>query len=372
MPVQVLQYSDIENATDDPERIGRLTRAIQKRRDEDTLVCGTGDTTAPGLLSMETDAEHIGPLFEAIQPDFSVPGNHDFDNGVDAFRDVVADSPQRWLVANLHEDNRPFAHDLGVRETATVRVGTERIGLVGVTDPVTLGDYVTRELTVGDPVAAAEAALSDLPVDCDHVVVLSHAGGRDDELANLDGVDLVLGGHEHDRRAGSVAGTPVAHPGERGERLTEATLGDEVTVTLHDVADYPVAEEIAATYRELFAELGLDETVTRVEDSIGRERADRYPETPIGNFVVDAVRWAAGADVAVVHPLMLRSGPPLSGAVSVGDVRSTAPFDNDIHSTQRRGTSGAVRESRIPRLSRPRRGGVRPRQRRGPLVATGR
>jgi 2',3'-cyclic-nucleotide 2'-phosphodiesterase (5'-nucleotidase family) len=335
MAVRILQYSDIENATDDPGRIGRLTQALQTRREEDTLVCGTGDTTAPGLLSMETDGEHITPFFEAIEPDFSVPGNHDFDNGVDAFRTVVADSPQQWLVANLRDGDRPLAHDLGVRETATVGVDGERIGLVGVTDPVTLGDHVTTgEVTVTDPVAAAEAAVTDLPADCDHVVVLSHAGGRDDELARIEVVDLVVGGHEHDRRADAVAGTPVAHPGERGERLTEAELGDEVTVTLHDVTDAPVEAEMAETYRDLFAEFGLNETVTRVDDSIGRTQTDRYPETPIGNFVVDAIRWVADADVGVVHPLMLRSGPPLTGDVSVGDVRSTTPFDSGIHSTR--------------------------------------
>lgn len=339
MTVRFLHYSDIENATDDPQRIGRLTQALHEYRDDRTLVCGTGDNTAPGLLSMETDGEHVHPFFEAVSPDFAAVGNHDFDNGIPAFREIVADSPQTWLVANLHDGDRPVAHDLGVRATATTRVGTERVGLVGVTDPRTLGDHVTSgDLTVTDPVAAVEDTLSDLPPDCEYRVVLSHAGLRDDEIARIDGVDLVLGGHDHERRADTVAGTPVAHPGERGERLTEAELGDGAgTVTLHDVTQYTATEELVATYHDLFAELGLDETLTHVDSPVGRTRDDRYPETPIGNLVVDAIRWAAGADVAVVHPLMLRSGPPLSGTVSVGDVRATTPFDNDIHSTRLNG-----------------------------------
>jgi 2',3'-cyclic-nucleotide 2'-phosphodiesterase (5'-nucleotidase family) len=336
MTVCFLHYSDIENATDDPQRIGRLTQTLCEHRDDRTLVCGTGDNTAPGLLSMETDGEHIRPFFEAISPDFAAVGNHDFDSGIPAFREIVADSPQTWLVANIHDGDRPVAHDLGVRATATTRVGTERVGLVGVTDPRTLADHVTSgDLTVTDPVAAVEDALSDLAPDCEYRVVLSHAGLRDDKIARIDGVDLVLGGHDHERRADTVAGTPVAHPGERGERLTEAELsGESATVTLHDVTGHPVAEDVAASYRDLFEELGLAETLTHVDSPVGRTRTDRYPETPIGNVVVDAIRWAADADVAVVHPLMLRSGPPLVGEVSVGDVRTTTPFDNDIHSTQ--------------------------------------
>jgi 2',3'-cyclic-nucleotide 2'-phosphodiesterase (5'-nucleotidase family) len=154
MSVRILRYSDIENATDDPQRIGRLTRCLREHRDDRTLVCGTGDTTSPGLLSLQ------------------------------------------------------------------------------------------------------------------------------------------------------------------------------------DVTESPVAEDVAASYRALFAELGLEETLTRLEKPIARGRTDRYSETPIGNVVVDSIRWAADADVAVVHPLMLRSGPPLDGEVSVGDVRSTTPFDNDLHSAR--------------------------------------
>ncbi|MFC7071862.1 bifunctional metallophosphatase/5'-nucleotidase [Halovenus rubra] len=335
MSVRILHYSDIENATDDPQRIGRLTRCLRDHRDDRTLVCGTGDTTSPGLLSIETGGEHAHRFFEAADPDFSVPGNHDFDSGVDRFRDIAAESPQTWLIANLADGDRPVAHDLGVRATAVTTVGTERVGFVGVTDPGTLADHVTSgELTVTDPVAAAEDAVADLPSDLDYVVVLSHAGSRDDDIARIDRVDMVLGGHDHERRADTVAETPVAHPGERGERLTEAELtGEGATATLHDVTEYPVAEDVAGTYRELFTELGLNEMLTDVDSPVGRDRNDRYPETPIGNFVVDSIRWAADADVAVVHPLMLRSGPPLEETVSVGDVRSTTPFDNDLHST---------------------------------------
>lgn len=66
MSIRILHYSDIENATDDPKRIGRLTRCVREHRDDSTLICGTGDTTTPGLLSMETGGEHVFPFFEAV------------------------------------------------------------------------------------------------------------------------------------------------------------------------------------------------------------------------------------------------------------------------------------------------------------------
>lgn len=337
MPLRILHYSDIENATDDPHRIGRLTHCLREGCDDRTLICGTGDTTAPGLLSMETDGEHIDPFYETVAPDFSTVGNHDFDNGVDALRSIIERSPQTWLVANIREDDGPFAHDLGVRPTAVSRVGDDadtQVGFVGVTDPKTLGNHIHAErLTITDPVEAVEDAVTGLP-EVDHVVVLSHAGPRDDDIARIGGVDIVLGGHDHDRRNDTVDGTRVVHPGECAELVSEVELtGEGVTVSLHDVAEFPVATEMVDSYRELYTDLGLDETVARVEAPVSRGRDARYPETRIGNFVVDAFRWTAGTDVALVHPFMFRSGPPLEGEVSVRDVRATVPFDNELHST---------------------------------------
>ncbi|USZ68607.1 5'-nucleotidase C-terminal domain-containing protein [Halorussus salilacus] len=346
MNCRFVHYSDVENAYDDPERIGRLAGLIRQLRDDATFVCGTGDTTAPGLLATETGGSHVHPFFEEIAPDFATFGNHDFDNGRDALREVVAAAPQTWLSANVRTDaGDPFAADAGVRTTALASVGGTRVGFVGVTDPETLGVHpCAADLTVADPVPATERAAADLrDSGADLVVVLSHAGDRDDDLAGLDGVDLVLGGHVHDVRADSVDGTPVVHPGQRGELVSAVTVTRRgVDATLHDVTEAPVAEDVAEIYRETYVDLGLDETVATTEATLPRDRAACYPESAIGNTVADALRWAGDADLGVFHALQLRTGPPLSGEVTVGDLRSAVPFDNEIHAT--RLTGGEVAE----------------------------
>lgn len=55
MALRLLHYSDIETAYDAPERIDRLARLISERRDDTTLVIGTGDNLAPGVLSLVTN-----------------------------------------------------------------------------------------------------------------------------------------------------------------------------------------------------------------------------------------------------------------------------------------------------------------------------
>lgn len=43
------------------------------------------------------------PFFRAVNIDVETFGNHDFDYGTEPILDVVAASPEEWIVGNLHE-----------------------------------------------------------------------------------------------------------------------------------------------------------------------------------------------------------------------------------------------------------------------------
>lgn len=77
MSLRLLHYSDVENAYDDPGRVGRLAGLLQELEGEDALLCGTGDNTSPGVLALVTRGEQALTLFEAIKPDVATFGNHD-------------------------------------------------------------------------------------------------------------------------------------------------------------------------------------------------------------------------------------------------------------------------------------------------------
>src|SRR6056297_2130364 len=137
MSLRVLHYSDIENAYDDAERVGRLAGTIDALRDDRTVVVGTGDDTAPGVLALRTEGRQSLEFFREVEPDLETFGNHDFDFGTDPLREIVAASPQQWVSANVYaadETNRRFAD---ASAAAVVERGGERVGFVGVTDPKT-------------------------------------------------------------------------------------------------------------------------------------------------------------------------------------------------------------------------------------------
>ena len=331
MAPRLLHYADIENAYDDPERIGRLAGLIDQLRDSETVVCGAGDNTAPGVLSLVTQGRQALDFYRAVEPDAEVFGNHDFDYGVEATRELVGDSPQPWLGANVFEEGERFATDAGALAHTVVETDAHRIGLVGVATPDT--PVMTPEaddLEFTASVAAVAESVEALEGEVDYTVVLSHCGDDTELAAELD-VDAVLGGHDHTAHTERIAGTLVARPGANGRRLLDVELGDdEATLTAHAVLDGPLDEDVETALRKRMDETGLTEVVTTLDTPLELEKRDRYGgESRVGNVVTDALRWRADTEVAMLRA-GIRESDPLSGTVTAVDLVGVLPFDNDL------------------------------------------
>jgi 2',3'-cyclic-nucleotide 2'-phosphodiesterase (5'-nucleotidase family) len=336
MSVRLLHYSDLENGYDDPTRLGRLAGLVAARRTPETVVVGTGDNTAPGVLSMVSEGRQALDFFSAVEPAADTFGNHDFDYGPDAIRDIVAESPQTWVSANVELDGDTFGADVGVVPSTVVDADGTSVGLVGVTEPETASMCPdASDLTFTDPVAAVtdEAdALRRRGVDA--VVVLSHLGSGDDELARRTDVDAILGGHVHSERIDRVDGTILTRPGANGHTLLEIDLGSG-TVDTHAVADGPKDEAVEASLVARRDDADLDEVVGHVATPLVRDREQKgRGECRIGNFIADAYRWAADADAGLQNSGGIREGAALSGAVTVADLVSVVPFDEPVTVTE--------------------------------------
>jgi 2',3'-cyclic-nucleotide 2'-phosphodiesterase (5'-nucleotidase family) len=346
MVARLLHYSDVENAFDDPERIGRLAGLLRARNGDDAVVVGSGDNTAPGVLSLVTEGRHALPFFEAVGADFDTFGNHDFDYGLAVTRELVAETPQTWLTANVREApaGERFASDH--TESWVVReVDGVRVGFFGVTTPSTNSiNPNATDVAFGDPIAAGErAAAACRDAGAEFVVAVSHLGVQDDELAVAADVDVVLGGHVHSEATERVDDAVLLRPGVNGRIVYEVELdpdggsaddenaGGCVSVTRHRAAGADVDDVVADAMRDAMASASLDEVVAVVDDPIERTQSAAFRgESRIGNFVADAYRWATGADVGLQNSGGVREGDALVGEVTVADVMSVVPFQEPV------------------------------------------
>ncbi|UPW00274.1 5'-nucleotidase C-terminal domain-containing protein [Halorussus gelatinilyticus] len=324
--MRLLQYSDVENAYDHPERIGRLAGCIESLRDDRTVVVGTGDDLGPGVLAMVEDGAQSLDFFRAVESDAETFGNHDFDYGLDAARRVVRQSPQTW-VTNVSDGDDPFGDTVA---TTTIERGGTSVGLVGVTDPAS---SVPDELAVSAPVDAVRDGVADLrAAGSDWTVALAHVrDDRLDDIATETDVDAILAGHVHGERHDRIDGTLLVRPGANGRVLWEVELGKKATATRHEVAGAPRDDEVAERLRARLAETGLAEVVGVAEEPLDRDREASFAgERRITNFVTDAYRWAGDADVGYADTRMLRGGPALSDEVTLAEIRGLEPFAADL------------------------------------------
>ncbi|PSP42564.1 bifunctional metallophosphatase/5'-nucleotidase [Halobacteriales archaeon QH_6_64_20] len=329
---RLVQYSDIENAYDDPERVARLAGLVNELRDGETIVVGTGDTLAPGVYSLATRGGCALPFFEAIRPDAETFGNHDFDYGLDRTLEIVGESPQEWISANVFSEGDRFGVAEGVESSTVIETaGGTRVGFVGVTHPATTDmTPAAGALSITDPIEAIETVVEKLRPRVEFVCVLSHCGALDDEIARQCDVDCVLGGHVHDERISTVAGTICTRPNANGHRVCAVDL-DAGTATFHETAAGPIDEVLRHRYETMRENAGLDEVVAAVEEPIERSRSLRLGgECRAGNFVADAYRWAAETDCALQNAGGIRDGPPLAGEIEVADLVSLVPFGERV------------------------------------------
>lgn len=173
--------------------------------------------------------------------DAAVPGNHEFNFGLDVLRRSIEQSRFPWLAANisaLKETRLPILGEVVLKR------GGVRVGVLGLTSPNVphweLPSHWTG-LSFADPIAVAAVRVPELRKRADVVIVVLHTGferdlesgapdGSENEnyawrLAQLDGIDLLLTGHTHrDIPPRALGKTVVAQPGRWAELVTRVEL----------------------------------------------------------------------------------------------------------------------------------------------------
>jgi len=314
----------LRDGTGGVARVATLRDSLE--RGGPVLFVLAGDVLSPSLLSKWYSGRQMVDGFNAAGLDYATFGNHEFELSRDTLLARIRQSRFRWVSANCTlADGTPFP---GVPAWDTTMVGGTRVGVFGLTLPGAYRSYVRCT----DPAAAAHQAADELRrAGAQLVVALTHQNVADDSLllAREPGVDVVLGGHEHEWHDVASAGRRVlkADANSRTAQvvaLRRAGAGWSTTARL-DSMDRRVAFD-SATQRvvrawadSLVRRLGPERVVaTAVSPLDARDALSRSRESPLGDLVTDAMRLGTGADVALIN----------SGALRLDDVLPAGPITN--------------------------------------------
>jgi len=333
-------------------RIATLIRAVRAAHPS-ALYIDCGDTIQGTPESLASRGRILVEAIARAGCDAWVPGNHEFDWGAGAFRELLPVARMPVLAANLAP--RGGAPPLpGVRPWILRDVDGVRVAIVGVTHPTTplwVPPPMLDGLAFEAPEKAIAAVLPDLRKGgADLRVLALHDGLWAGRTAPAPGAielsrrfpefDVVLGGHTHEAVAAMElpGGALYSQAGWHGQHLGRVDLVYDTvrrrvvrrsaTLMPADATVEPDPDLAAAfgatierTARELDRRLATVEGIKAVDGGLPGDE-------PAARFLRRAIAEMSGAEV-VIHG-RLSDTPLTDGDMTLRDLWRLVPYDNRI------------------------------------------
>ena len=346
-------------------------------KDNYVLLVDDGDAIQGEPVGTMTKGEAIIDIMNTVGYDIAIPGNHEFDYGMDNFLALTEKASFPYLSCNFNKSGEMIFQPWVIKEFDGVK-----IGFVGVTTPMTLrsstpryfqdaeGNFIYGFLQdeTGEALyAAVQKAVDDVrAAGATYVVVMGHMGNEaecspwryDEVIANVTGIDIWLDGHSHDTEHTTVTdkeghtvlrggcGTKLAHVGYAtigkdgsmstglytwGQEISAPDLlgldntGLEAIKTAKGALDEKLNEVVASTAVDLY----INDPVAKTDE--GKSiRIIRRAETNLGDLCADAYLDQSGdADIAFINGGGIRVQLN-KGDLTLNDILKVHPFGNSL------------------------------------------
>jgi len=337
-------------------RIAHLTSEIRQTVDHSLLLSSGDDMIGAFYEFVNGKPEMQGMTMAGY--DIATPGNHEFDYGVDHYKNALKYADYDFVSSNLKFTDQEMA---SLFKTYIIKdLGHIKLGFFGLMTPDF--PYITSSgpgVTVDqDFIGVGQNMVNSLKEEsCDLIVAITHLGSDlDVELATkVDDIDIIIGGHSHDiyynvidKRDGEQ--TIIVNDGVRAEYLGVLDFTyDDGEISSHSwrtvLLDSTIGEnqEIKLLMENYMKEY-LDSTEVEIGSSAvdldGREISVRKKESNLGNLVCDAwLNWFSDADVSIINGGSIRGDKIYpQGPVSYNNLLEILPFYNDVFKVQLRGS----------------------------------
>lgn len=339
------------------------------------LLVDNGDSIQGEPLGTMTRGEANISLMNAAGYDIAVPGNHEFDYGMDRFLELSQKASFPYISCNFNKEGQLVFDPYILREFDGVK-----IAFVGVTTPETLitstpkyfqdenGNFIygfLQDQTGEALYSAVQKAVDDARAEgAQYVIAMGHLGDEDqcrpwtyaDVISHTNGIDAFLDGHSHDlnkvimkNRDGQdvvrqACGTKLEAVGwlrisakdgsvDTGLYLWNNSVSAPKLLGLQNSMSAEV-EKASAALNERLASVVATSSVDliisdpEVTDENGKPiRIVRRAETNLGDLVTDAFRDQSGADIAIMNSGAIRVSLP-KGDITLNDILKVYPFGN--------------------------------------------
>lgn len=345
-----------------------------RKAEKNVILVDAGDMVQGTLYFKYFKGDVEYPLFNMMNYDIRILGNHEFDNGLDElaryWKKVKADR----LSANYDFSDTP-ARGLFV-PSVIKKVGGHKVGFIGLNvDPKSLiSEENYKGMKFKDIISTANAEAARLrKKGCDLVVAVTHIGydkepGRETDLdlaRESRDLDIIIGGHSHTFVDPSTPDkTPywvenaVGHPvlitqtGKYGRNVGYIKIDlDDIRDRKFDYEYIPVTDRFPSEAYDRKIEAFLA-PYKHVVDSVNsvvigyslQDLSNKRVSGPFANWAGDFGQWYGrnvadslykinpafpAVDLAIMNVGGIRQPMP-KGPVTEGQILSTFPFSNKL------------------------------------------
>lgn len=374
----ILYTSDVHCGIDQGFGYGGIAqmRNALENQGYTTLLVDNGDAVQGDVIATVTKGEAIIELMNSAHYDVAIPGNHEFDYGMENFLQLTEKADFPYISANFRHEGEPVFSPYVIREAAG-----KKIAFVGVTTPWTFtssspkyfqneqGEFIydfCRDETGEALYEAVQKAVDDARAEgAQYVLVMGHVGNEEgcapwtyaDIISHTEGIDVFLDGHSHDTEQvvmqnkngdnviRSACGTKLASvgwvkiPAEGEIQANLYTWNNDVAITKlfgmsNDVVDAVTAAKanLDGSLSEVVAKTAVELTINdpvAVDDKGLPIRMVRRSETNMGDLVADAYREQCDADIGLSNGGGVRTNLK-AGDITLGGILKVQPFNNEL------------------------------------------
>lgn len=239
-------------------REATIVRQREKHYGNDhSLIVNLGDPTYNGN-SKEEGPEFFGPvteIFDSMNVEFFVPGNHDLDHGGKYLEnEVLSHIEAKTLAGNLHmASGKPLE---GTEPYRIEEIDGIKVGLIGLTTQKIKdsGKDASGAVTVDPILDAAQKLVPEVrEKGADVVILLMHEGVNTARTiaSTVPGIDMVVAGHDHKKCAETVI-----NPDGRNTVIVEAGGNSNYVGDLAVTVD-PASRKVLKVEYRLFSTSGV-------------------------------------------------------------------------------------------------------------------
>ena len=338
------------------------------------LLVDAGDHVQGDVIGTLSKGEYIVDIMNYIKYDAAVPGNHEFDYGMDQFLHIAKDlAKYPYLSANFTgKDGTPYFDAYKIFEVKGVKVA-----FVGVCTPETFtkstptyfqdanGNYIygfcegnngaDLYKAVQKAIDAAKAAGADYVIGLGHLGIdeQSSPWTSKEVIANTTGFDAFIDGHSHSTFSETIkdksgkevvfeqTGTKLANVGKiiikADGTITHENVDLNTVEPDAEAAAYiqTITDKFDALQKQVVAKTSVELTINGADG----KRAVRNAETNLGDLITDAMLWKIRSDATIKVPVenvvAITNGGGIRATVKAGDItkkdiNTVLPFGNTL------------------------------------------